>query len=219
MSIYKESIPLQTISPILKMISQIKSIKDYGALGDGVTDDTTAIQTALNTYGRIWFPEGVYMVTGLIVYPNTHIYGDGRNKTICKLLSGGANLFNCHLDNISIRSMSIDGSRDTGGVGHCLRGNVATSETTDTLFEDLHIYNSYDYGIGLQVNYVKSVIINNCFIENTGSDGIDINNKVDGNEAIVMSNLIIKDPCMKSGNTQKTGIDCRGPCVLNFFVC
>ena len=114
------------ITVIENKLSLIKSVKDYGALGDGVTDDTTAIQTALNTYGKIWFPDGVYMVTGLIVYPNTHIYGDGRNKTICKLLPGGANLFNCHLDNISIRSMSIDGSRDTGGVGHCLRGNVAT---------------------------------------------------------------------------------------------
>lgn len=206
------------ITLIESKLGLIKSVKDYGAMGDGITNDTSAIQSALNTYGRIWFPEGVYMINGpLTVYPNTHIYGDGRNKTICKLLSGGSNLFNCHCENISIRAMSIDGSRDTGGLGHCIRGNISTSGVFDCLFEDLHIYNSDSYGIGLQTGTIKSVIINNCFIENTGSDGIDMKNKdgVSGNEAVIISNVIIKDPSMKAGNTQKTGIDCRGPCILS----
>lgn len=39
------------------------SVKDFGAKGDGVTDDTQSIQTAVNCLpagGRIYFPEGVY---------------------------------------------------------------------------------------------------------------------------------------------------------------
>ena len=39
------------------------SVKDFGAAGDGVTDDTQSIQTAVNCLpagGRLYFPEGVY---------------------------------------------------------------------------------------------------------------------------------------------------------------
>jgi hypothetical protein len=41
----------------------------YGAKGDGVADDTTAIQTALNTGKVVYFPEGIYKVTApLTIY-------------------------------------------------------------------------------------------------------------------------------------------------------
>lgn len=39
------------------------SVKDFGAAGDGTTDDTLSIQTAVNCLpagGRLYFPEGVY---------------------------------------------------------------------------------------------------------------------------------------------------------------
>lgn len=39
------------------------SVKDFGAVGDGVTDDTAAIQAALNAGGDVYFPAGRYRVT------------------------------------------------------------------------------------------------------------------------------------------------------------
>lgn len=39
------------------------SVKDFGAVGDGVTDDTAAIQAALDAGGDIYFPAGRYKVT------------------------------------------------------------------------------------------------------------------------------------------------------------
>lgn len=39
------------------------NVKDYGAKGDGVTDDTAAIQAALNKGGTIYFPPGRYKTT------------------------------------------------------------------------------------------------------------------------------------------------------------
>ena len=195
-------------------LALIKSVKDFGALGDGITNDTSFIQAALNTYGKIWFPEGTYLVNGLTVYANTHLYGDGRGKTILKLSATGANLFNCHCENISIKSMSIDGSRDLGGLGHCIRGNNSTSGSYNSIFEDLHVYNSQAYCIGLQVNTIKNIIINNCFIENSGQDGIDIKNHDDANEGIIISNVTVKDPCMGVGSSQSASLDLRGPCLL-----
>ena len=39
------------------------SVKDYGAVGDGVTDDTAAIQAALNVGGEVFFPPGTYKIS------------------------------------------------------------------------------------------------------------------------------------------------------------
>lgn len=39
------------------------SVKDFGAVGDGVADDTAAIQAALDAGGEVYFPAGRYKVT------------------------------------------------------------------------------------------------------------------------------------------------------------
>jgi hypothetical protein len=69
------------------------SVKDFGATGDGLTDDTEAINRALNqiycvqdnTQVRraIFFPAGVYRVTKTILIPTyATLYGDGPNSSI-----------------------------------------------------------------------------------------------------------------------------------------
>ncbi|UKZ82498.1 hypothetical protein TrVFT333_010287 [Trichoderma virens FT-333] len=52
--------------------SSIISVKDHGAVGDGVTDDTAAINAALalaTTENLIYFPAGSYIVTSTIIVP------------------------------------------------------------------------------------------------------------------------------------------------------
>ena len=41
----------------------INNVKTFGAVGDGTTDDTSAIQSALNAGGVVYFPAGTYKVT------------------------------------------------------------------------------------------------------------------------------------------------------------
>jgi parallel beta-helix repeat protein len=43
-------------------LAQTVSVKDFGAVGDGVTDDTAAIQAALNTGKNVFIPNGTYVV-------------------------------------------------------------------------------------------------------------------------------------------------------------
>ena len=48
-------------------LSQTVSVKDFGAVGDGVTDDTAAIQAALNTRQPVYFPRGTYGISTELV--------------------------------------------------------------------------------------------------------------------------------------------------------
>lgn len=70
------------------------SVKDFGAVGDGTTNDTAAITSALATGKTVYFPQGTYMTTGghTIAANGQGITGDGAAKSIIKKLSGTSEL-------------------------------------------------------------------------------------------------------------------------------
>ena len=59
------------------------SVRDFGAKGDGVTDDTTAIRAAAATGKPIWFPwtDAHYKITGTIELKDS-AFGDARRPEI-----------------------------------------------------------------------------------------------------------------------------------------
>jgi hypothetical protein len=78
-------------------LKDVVSVKDFGAVGDGVANDTAAIQAALDSAGlaAVYFPAGLYKVTGsgaacLTLTKNKLLFGDGRTSTI-RADSAGAN--------------------------------------------------------------------------------------------------------------------------------
>lgn len=65
------------------------NVKDYGAIGDGVVDDTAAIQsaiTAASAGGTLYFPRGTYLTTQTIdlTGKKMRLLGDGINQTIIR---------------------------------------------------------------------------------------------------------------------------------------
>ena len=46
--------------PVDRLSAAQKTVKDYGAIGDGITDDSAAIQAALNADNSVFLPPGVY---------------------------------------------------------------------------------------------------------------------------------------------------------------
>lgn len=57
------------------------NVKTLGAVGDGVTDDSTIINNAINDYGYVYIPSGTYyMGSYMDIKDNTHIISD--NATI-----------------------------------------------------------------------------------------------------------------------------------------
>lgn len=71
------------------------SVKTYGATGDGVTDDTAAMQLAHDTGGLIYYPSGTYKFT-TITLASGGIIGDGQTETILESTNTGTeNLITC----------------------------------------------------------------------------------------------------------------------------
>jgi hypothetical protein len=105
-----EAVNFLTVGPISFPSGFMKSIKDYGAVGDGATDDTAAIQRALNEGRRdangnplfnqpdelngrpkaLYFPAGVYLVSDTVDWFGccVTLQGQGTESTIIKLKPG-----------------------------------------------------------------------------------------------------------------------------------
>jgi len=73
-------------------VSQFISVKSYGAMGDGITDDTDALQVILFKYAEcriIFFDAGTYIVTNtLTIPPGTRMVGEAWS-----VISGKGNYF------------------------------------------------------------------------------------------------------------------------------
>ncbi len=69
-------------------IQEQVNVMDYGAVGDGLTDNTKAFEIALGKGRRmVYIPEGVFITKGLKLPSYTCLVGEGKDKTILKLAS------------------------------------------------------------------------------------------------------------------------------------
>lgn len=95
-------------------LREFVSVKDFGALGDGTTNDTAAIQAAIDSgKGGIYFPEGKYRVTSQITLTSDLlIFGAGKRKSIIAAdfsTVGIYMLYGLNESNLTFRDMSLWG--------------------------------------------------------------------------------------------------------------
>ena len=152
--------------PITRTMQQkfddFASVKDFGATGDGSTDDTIAINRALfqlysratNTQIRraLYFPAGTYVVTGIIKIPTyATLIGEGHDSSIIKATSGTPDCIAMTADSLQ----QIDGSIGTSGAS--LPGEVHISGMT--------FYASVDTVDCFVVNQAQNVTFSHCLFK------------------------------------------------------
>ncbi len=103
--------------------SDVVSVKDFGATGNGSTDDAAAIQLAINTGKAIYFPAGTYLIATALAF-----------STIGQMFFGAG----MELSIISL-SGAIKGFVSSGGLVRCM-------------FRDLQIAGNSSTSIGIDVS-------------------------------------------------------------------
>jgi hypothetical protein len=176
----------------------ITSVKNYGAVGDGVTDDTAAIQAAIDAIeagggGTLLLPEGTYIAAGLQIKHKVYLQGSGEAATTLKL-KNNANTYlladTRYASNVTyssgpygIYNLTLDGNKANNTAGSCF-----ICQSFSSTFRDVTFQNASDYGaIVTTVTANGSNILNtvpdnrfeNCFFkynEKAGFYGKDANN-------------------------------------------
>jgi len=132
------------------------NVKDFGAVGDGVTDDTAAIQAALDTGKRVILPKSSsnYKVTALIIsLSNTHFIGQGGTLeqiagTSGHILSVGDSSLSVITSNVVVDGIKIYGNKNQQQLGDLnfaiacyklIEAKLTNCNVTDAKQSSLHI--------------------------------------------------------------------------------
>ena len=165
------------------------SVKNYGAVGDGVTDDTAAIRAAIADSNSLYFPSGTYMVdpdvgSGEIFYIENQdsFFISGYGATIKNVAGAGlygAETFqfrNC--DNVTVEGLTIDCNKQNQTGGYNAIGIYGGENIT---IRDCILLNAKQDGIyvrsdnvTVQGNYPNNVLIDNVYIDNANRNGISV---------------------------------------------
>lgn len=158
-------------------------VKYYGAKGDGKTDDTAAIQSALSGGGRIFFSSGTYLISSTLKISTDGqvIEGESRANTIIEL-ANDTTAFNLNANFLEIRDLQLKGvAVDTNSVS----SGIAFTNCTRSRIVNTYI-TGFGYGIRMQGATLGfgATILDNYIYGNkvAGVYGLGNNSKVIGGE-------------------------------------
>lgn len=199
--------------------------ESYGAVGDGIADDTVALQDAIDAAAAAGGGE----VVGRI--GSTYLVTDsGGNVAVSLLDVSNVTLRRLHIklaDDEDSHVINIDGTAANIKLVDCeIDGNRANQTlevhgircvaVNGIWIDRTYIHDAFHYGIGLQGATKTYVYLNDLKILNTGGDGIDVKNTDDDNAFQVGSNIQIENFGLNdSGTATQAGFDCRGPWQLS----
>lgn len=219
-----DTLQIQKRSDFESQLGVINVQSDFGATGDGSTDDTTAIQNAINssTNGQIiLFPPGTYRITSTLSLPGGRKYM-GTHREHCVIKQGdGANLNavvaseawldtggTAYADSPTyINSITIDGNRtnQASGDGYGIALLAFWSLLDDVLVtnargDGYHITSARNDDTEIPGTAVE-VMLNRCDARNIGGHGIHVYDPSDSVQSTtdgIIRDCMIQD-CNLSG--------------------
>lgn len=178
------------------------SVKDYGARGNGVADDTKAVRAAFNAVakgGTVYFPAGTYPCDIIDIRPiqgaTVNIEGIAGKSIVMKRQQDPLNIavFFCEVKDVvlSFSKLNIDGNGKNRGFHYLLKpGNTVAM---DKVVKGIFTYN------------MKSLSVKDCDVSNCNGDGIAAFNTT----SMTVSRSIV---------TNVTGSGILGSRVVNMLV-
>jgi hypothetical protein len=162
----------------------VVSVKDFGAVGNGVTDDTAAIQAAIDAVaaagdgGVVTIPQssGSYIFTTILVKTGVTLLGTGgvlklKNNTCTNALTAYYLINNLGHTDVTYDSLIIDGNRANNTLW--LVADAITATGDNAIVRNCRILNTPDSGIMFS-NAPHGLCVNN-WIDTGGDLGIYVN--------------------------------------------
>ncbi|GEM_PF-6299617 len=220
----------------------VVSVKDFGAVGDGVTDDTAAIQAALmspptslisGAGGTVQFPVGRYLISSPLIVPfAVNVQGVGSRYSTKIVVSPDFSGVSAIYVKKSIGEFNQSDICDIGiecnnvsGVG----GILYESAYNNVTLKDLYIYEVSPDATGLSIGVAdtgvtvcESLLLQNIYVVNTiGLSGVTAPRPLIKLERLQESTLINVKALGNVNSTPYPGsvgiqlVSCRGLTVVN----
>lgn len=205
------------------------SVKDFGATGDGGTDDTAAIQSAVTSIasdgGSVFFPAGVYVISSAIdlgTKSRITLFGEASKSIIYLATNSNSDMFtsgdnNTYIDDVVFDGLWLDGNRanQSGGTGSCLYFKGCEFPTVrNCRVTNGKLYNIRFHSTGAQYNAFPRVL-------NSIVDGAAVHNIFMGDTAYgcqIVGNIIRAAGIVTAGSA---GVYCDNNAEIliasNFF--
>jgi hypothetical protein len=198
-------------------LRQTVSVKDFGAVGDGTTNDTAAIQAAVTavaakaSQGAVYLPAGVYKISSAIQIPyGVSMFGDGgvASRLECydcdglQFISNGYDVGMMFYEDFGLTGMS--------GTNRAAITSVGTTASQDGLqFNRLRIY---DWEWGLVLGNDRTCAIHNSQMQKVTLP-VWLNNEAVGIN-ILNNTFVYEGGCARpGGGASPYGVFLTGPIV------
>ncbi len=164
------------------------SVKDFGAKGDGATDDSNAFQKAIETASDVFVPKGTYIITkGIELQSNQKVTLSPAAvlKWRSKLKAKGL-FYITDKENVVVEGGTIDGEHDANPTGTLngiwIRGTSHRVTIKDIFIKEIpsDIERGYHAGDGIYFGKSKEgkfphdVLVTGCYFENNIRNQISI---------------------------------------------
>jgi hypothetical protein len=165
------------------------NVQDFGATGDGVTDDTVAIQAALDTGNTVVFPEGNYLISStLFTIPvgggSPSFPSDYGQKIVCNQVTFTAASGFTGDSILTIRSPdgALEGWANfegAGNVDYCVKvtsANVTIDRVRPYNFNVAGIFTGNNYGTVITTSYGQGASGATSLIQADNTTGLIVTN-------------------------------------------
>jgi len=161
-------------------LDDLASVKDFGAVGNGTTDDTAAVNRAIQNLvtsdltadarRTLYFPAGTYKITGDVVklYPYITILGDGAEQTIIKQTDNAQDYV----------ARTVDSGGNTGA-------NIGTGSNTQPKHIDISgvTFEASGTNSGVLLDRALHVRFTDCMFKSTFAQGDGVGSGYKGVDA------------------------------------